>query len=206
MSQSRSPLPDAPPRFCPRCARESPGYDELCRYCGERNEPQGFCPVCEAYCLQPVGSDCPKHDLTLESGPPEPQGHAELGERPEWRTLARFPTRVAAEGPRLRLEAEGIPTFLDGVRMATDVVSHPAIGGVKLQVPARLLDEARVLLDQTWDVPHDDDLDDAWEELGPEPGARRRRIMQGAIVLILALPLLPFVVELVLGLLRAAGR
>jgi hypothetical protein len=128
------------------------------------------------------------------------------GERADWRTVARY-TRVAdAQGPRLRLEAEGIPTFLDGLRMATDILSHPAVGGVKLQVPASMADEARVLLDQTWDVPApEDDLDDAWDELGPEPGARRRSIMRWAIVLFLALPLLPFLVSLLLGILRA-GR
>jgi hypothetical protein len=200
---NRTPLPDAPPRFCPRCARESPAYDELCRYCGERNESQGYCPVCEGYCLRPVGADCPKHDLPLEEGPARAAAHPKVGERPDWRTLARFGSLAQAEGARLRLEAEGIPTFLDNVRMATQYVSHPAIGGVKLQVPAALLDEARILLDQTWDVPPDDDLDDAWEELGPEPGARRRRIMQWAIILLLALPLLPFAIELILGLLRA---
>jgi hypothetical protein len=199
------PHPDAPPRFCPRCVRESPASEELCGYCGERTERQGYCPVCESYCLRRVGADCPKHDLSLEAGPPEALPLAVVGDRPSWRTVARFATRAAAEGPRLRLEAEGIPTFLDGVRMATDVVSHPAIGGVRLQVPAALLDEARVLLDQTWDVPHDDDLDDAWEELGPEPGARRRRIMQGAILLFLALVLLSFVFELMMGLLQVAG-
>lgn len=190
---------EAPPRFCPLCLRPAAPRDDLCRHCGERTAAQGYCPVCQSFRLFRIGEDCPKHDLPLEAGAIERADSHEGGERPRWTTLARFDSLAAAEGPRLRLEAEGIPTFLDGLRMATDVLSHPALGGVKLQVPATLVDEARVLLDQSWGLPPPDDLDDAWDELGPEPGARRRKVMQWAIIVILALPLLSFVIELLLG-------
>jgi hypothetical protein len=193
-----------PPRFCPDCARPAGPHDRLCRYCGSRCEPQGYCGVCEAFWPQPVGSRCPKHDLPLEPGSLPRPDLRPAGGRPDWRTVARYASAAQAQGPRLRLEAEGIPTFLDGLRMATALLGHPVVGGVKLQVPADLVDEARILLDQTWDVPPaPDDLEDAWDELAPEPGARRRAVMRWAIILMLALPLLPFLVELVAALFRA---
>lgn len=196
---------EAVPRFCPHCAREVPPYEELCRYCGDRTEPQGFCGVCESYALARIGVPCPKHELPLEEGPGQPPVSAAGGAPIDWKTLARFDSLTEAEGPRLRLESEGIPTFLDGVRMAAGVMNPPAIGGIKLQVPAALADDARVLLDQSWDVPADD-LDDAWEELGPEPGARRRAIMKWAIVVILALPLLVSALGMLLTILTGGGR
>ena len=65
-------------------------------------------------------------------------------------------------------------------------------GGLSLQVPSELVAEARILLDQTWSLPTEaeDDLDDAWEELAPDPGSRRRTVMKVAIVLMLVLPFL----------------
>lgn len=177
--------PVEPPRFCPRCDRPAAAQDPLCRSCGDPTAPQGYCDVCEAYVAARVGADCPKHDVPLGDAPPHaPAG----GPRPDWATVARFGSVAHAMGPRLRLEAEGIPTFLDGQRMATNIPNHPAVGGVRLQVPRPMLADARVLLDQSWEPPPGEDLDDAWEDLAPEPGARRRAIMKAAIVLILALP------------------
>jgi hypothetical protein len=45
---------------------------------------------------------------------------------------------------RLRLEAEGVPTFLDGERMASE--AWLATGGVRLQVPDNRLEQARTVL------------------------------------------------------------
>jgi hypothetical protein len=67
---------------------------------------------------------------------------------------------------------------------------HVATGGVKLQVPQPLEADARVLLAQSWSpAVADDDLDDAWEELAPEPGEGRRRVMKAVILVILFGPL-----------------
>jgi hypothetical protein len=71
---------------------------------------------------------------------------------------------------------------------------------VKLQVPEALASEARVLLAQSWTPPIiDDDLDDAWDELAPEPGAFRRRFMKGVIIFFLITPLLMSLMSLYFG-------
>jgi hypothetical protein len=116
-------------------------------------------------------------------------------------TVQTFADTLAAQAPRLRLEAEGIPTFLEGARMGGRSMYLVATGGVKLQVPQSLAADARVLLSQTWSpLPHHDDLDDAWDDLAPEPGAVRRSVMKGAILVILFGPL---VLSLFAWLLRA---
>lgn len=200
-----SAIGEPPPRYCPRCARGTAHDETVCRTCGGQTEPRGYCDVCESYRLAGVGESCVKHDLILETGPaPSPMALSD-GTAIQWTTLARFDSMTAAEGPRLRLFSEGIPVFLDGERMVSGVMNPPAIGGVKLQVPASLLDDARVLLDQIWELPGDE-LDDAWDELGPQPGARRQAVMRWAIVVILGLPLLVPVARLLLELLAAAGR
>ena len=87
-----------------------------------------------------------------------------------WVTVGTFADDHEAEAVRIRLEAEGIPTFVEGARMGGRSMYHVATGGLKLQVPRQLAADARVLLSQTWSLPPSDDgLDDAWEELGPEP-------------------------------------
>lgn len=87
-----------------------------------------------------------------------------------WVTVVTCGHPFAAEARRLRLEAEGIPTFLDDSRMGTDALYQVATGGIKLQVPIGLVDEARVLLAQSWAIPPMDELDEAWEDLGPASG------------------------------------
>jgi hypothetical protein len=57
---------------------------------------------------------------------------------------------MAAEAPRIRLEAEGIPTFVEGERMGARSMYHVATGGVKLKVPDNLASDARIILSQTW--------------------------------------------------------
>jgi len=107
-----------------------------------------------------------------------------------WVTIHQYGDPVVAEISRIRLEAEGIPTFLEGERMGGYGVYQLATGGMKLQVPRHLRDEARIILSQSWTPPSlpDHDVDDAWEELEPEPGHLRRRIMRVFIVLMLGWP------------------
>jgi len=168
------------PRFCPRCLRadEVEKHAALCGRCGDALLPRGYCPICESYLNQAVGELCAKHDVPLEKGADDPDP-TEFESR-YWVTLKTFPDRSAAEGLRIRLEAEGIPTFLDGERMGSAAMYQVATGGVKLQVPEDSLDEARILVSQTWSSPvHDpDNLDDAWDELAPEPGTTLRTTME----------------------------
>jgi hypothetical protein len=190
---------EASPHYCPRCDRARDPAGALCEACGERLRPQGYCGVCEAYWRHPEGADCPKHDIPLDAGPPPRRPALEAGPPAAWVTVASFHHVAEVEAPRIRLEAEGIPTFLDGRRMAEHAL-HPSLGGVRLQVPRPLAAEARVLLGQSWSWPdEDDDLDDAWDELAPDPSARRRAIMQAIVVLLLALPLLRVLVGLLLA-------
>jgi hypothetical protein len=189
-----------PPHFCPRCGKAGPRGASLCPDCGERLALQGFCGVCERHWPLPVGADCPKHEIPLDPERPEPSETWAAGESVEWVTVARFDYPNSAHAPRLRLEAEGIPTFLEGERVGAESVYNVAIGGVRLQVPRPLADDARILLSQTWAAPEDleNDLDDAFESLAPEPGAFRRSVMKAIIVALLLLPLLYSVVETIL--------
>lgn len=168
------------PRFCPRCRRagEVEIHATLCETCGETLRDCGYCPICESYLNQAVGELCAKHDVPLESAAVDPTPF-EFASR-NWVTLETYADRSAAEGLRIRLEAEGIPTFLDGERMGSAAMYQVATGGVKLQVPEESLDDARILVSQTWTAPvHDpDDLDDAWDELAPAPGAMLRTAME----------------------------
>jgi hypothetical protein len=191
------------PRFCPRCGREAGRHATLCDHCGEALRAQGYCAVCERFWRRPAGSDCPKHDIPLDDAPVAPV-HDEAARAP-WVLLHIFPDTQAAEAPRLRLEAEGIPTFLEGSRMGSRSMYHIATGGVRLHVPEPLLADARILLAQSWALPIADDLDDAWENLGPEPGAGRRSFLEGLIVLLflgplVLVPLLLWLIGWLLGL------
>jgi hypothetical protein len=71
--------------------------------------------------------------------------------------VGRFPTGLAAAAARIRLEAEGIPTFLEGERMAGLGAYSVATGGAKLQVPVHLLADARIILSQRWGSKSDKD-------------------------------------------------
>jgi hypothetical protein len=177
----------ATPRYCPRCDRDTEPGEALCALCGESTADQGYCPVCERSWRLPAGSDCPKHEIALEDRPPDGPGL----ETVRWATVASFADALEAEAPRLRLEAEGIPTFLEGERMGRNTIYQVATGGVKLQVPVEQVADARVLLAQTWATPADpDDLDDAWDELAPAPWETRRRVMKGVILLLLFGPVI----------------
>ena len=76
-----------------------------------------------------------------------------------WVTVTVFPNSLAAAVPRTRLEAEGIPTFLDGERMGSLGMYDVATRGVKLQVPANRAAEARIILSQSWSLPTDEKAD-----------------------------------------------
>jgi hypothetical protein len=79
----------------------------------------------------------------------------EPGEAPVWVTVGVFDHALDAGAARLRLEADGIPTFLDGERMG----DHHAVaaGGVRLQVPRRFAHDAREVLSSPGAVLGDDD-------------------------------------------------
>jgi hypothetical protein len=198
--------PDAGARFCPRCrgtVREDGAA--LCAECGEALQPQGYCAVCEDFWPQVAGTPCPKHDVALEEGAPR---RAEFpssagGPAPRWVTVRTFDDASKAEAPRIRLESEGIPTFLEGERMGSMSMYQVATGGVKLQVPQPLLADARILLRQSWSADVvDDELEDAWDELAPAPGAFRRSVMTWMILFLLFGPFL----LVLLSLLMAARR
>jgi hypothetical protein len=149
------------PRFCPRCKSEH--RDEfggvLCQQCGESLVAQGYCPVCEGHWLLEVGELCPKHDFVLEVTPPFPSEPIKPGQSVSWVTVKVFPDSLATAVPRTRLEAEGIPTFVEGERMGSLGAYNVATRGVKLQVPADRVDEARIILSQDWSLPTDERAD-----------------------------------------------
>jgi hypothetical protein len=187
------------PQFCPGCGRTGPDDARLCPSCGDALAAQGYCDICEVFWPLRPGMSCPKHDVPLESGPNCAPAAFPPGESPRWVTVHTFADPMQAEPPRIRLEAEGIPTFLEGERMGSHTIYQVATGGVKLQVPESLAADARILLGQSWTAPLADDLDDAWEELAPEPGARRRAIMKIVIVFLLVAPLVMTLLSLLFG-------
>jgi hypothetical protein len=113
-------------RFCPRCEGDVPAGTELCPACGERAQDQAVCSICERAWNLAEGTPCPKHDVPLVAW----SEHDEATRPPDdiasgWVTIARFRHTIAAEPPRIRLEAEGIPTFLDGARMGANALHNP---------------------------------------------------------------------------------
>ncbi|MGC8642032.1 MAG: hypothetical protein ACP5XB_19375 [Isosphaeraceae bacterium] len=163
-----SPQARHAPRFCPRCRVSFADVSDpsICPSCGDVLIPQGYCPVCEDYWLLPVETACPKHDLPLDAiGPPRPLLDGE-GKPPRWTTVAHYGDSQSADAPRIRLEAEGIPTFVEGERMGARSMYHVATGGVLLKVPDTMAHDARIILSQTWSVTADqlgieDDDEDA---------------------------------------------
>lgn len=180
------------PAYCRRCGLSADPDHQLCRHCGEIQEPCGYCPTCEAFWQRSVGSLCPKHDVELEESPPTPPLLVDPGQNTErWVTVATYAHPNEATGPRIRLEAEGVPTFLDGARIAGATLYQVATGGVRLQVPESLAGSARILLTQSWTIlPNEPtanelDDDDPWVGLAPDLGTRRRTVMKGVILILL---------------------
>jgi len=131
----------------------------LCPECGDTVIPQGFCLVCERYWLLPVGAFCPKHDIDL-APPASSDGASATGKSVDWVTVMVFPHSLAARAPRIRLEAEGIRTFLEGERMGEPGMHHAAAGGVKLKVPADQVGDASRVLSQDWSLGGDEGVAD----------------------------------------------
>lgn len=205
---------DEVPRFCPRCLARGKAGQILCDECGETMALSGYCTVCDNYLSLAPGALCPKHDLTLDDAPPPARFETMDTAFTDWVRVAAYPHPMAAEAPRIRLEAEGIPAFLEGERMGDHALYAIATGGVKLLVPKQLEAEARILLSQSWSLPipaddeidgdwddHEisDDLDDTWKPLPPDPGARRRMVMKIVIVVILAYPVIKLMVAVFAG-------
>jgi hypothetical protein len=164
------PRPE-PPRFCPGCKRPRSSHSGLCPECGDRLESQGYCTVCESYWPIPADEPCPKHELPLVPDQPEPLHSVRQGERIDWVTVGTYALPYMADAARLRLDAEAIPTLLDGYRMGTNTAYHVATGGIRLQVPRAFQQDARILLSQNWSVPADDEEDEEdWDEVAPEAG------------------------------------
>jgi hypothetical protein len=151
---------------------------------------QGYCAVCEAYWALAPGTPCPKHEVALESKAPGPAEVFSPGNDQAWVTVGSFADPLRAEAPRIRLESEGIPTFLEGERMGSPSMYQVATGGVKLQVPESLVADARILLAQSWLPAVGDDLDDAWDDLAPDASATWRDLSRFFVLLALFLPLL----------------
>lgn len=189
----------ARPLYCLRCRFEAADGVRICPDCGDSLCERGYCPVCEEELLLPVGALCPKHDIDLIDPPPS-TGAFNDGHTPRWVTIATFSDPAKTEAARLRLEAEGIPTFLDGERM--NAIYSVATGGAKLQVPEPLAADARILLNQTWSPPVHDDLDDAWEELAPEPGAAHQGLITSIALVVVFVMTAPLALALIARLLR----
>jgi Putative prokaryotic signal transducing protein len=153
--------PGAIPRFCPGCKLDEFGDREgsTCPECGDTLRAKGFCPVCERHLLQVAGDLCPKHDIELE--PPQTHEFQSVREGPPapWVTVSVFPNSATAAILQGRLEAEGIPTILDGERMGTAGMYFVATRGVRLQVPADRVGDARIILSQNWSLPDDEKAD-----------------------------------------------
>jgi hypothetical protein len=184
------------PRYCPRCGEGDADVlagSSLCVACGETLRDRGYCPICEDSWKLEAGALCPKHEVELLESRPGDEALAKPGAAGPLVTVATYTHPNQANAPRIRLEAEGIPTFLDGERIAGNTLYQVATGGVRLQVPASLASAARILISQTWAAPKSDpgdDLDDAWEDLAPEPGVRRRAVMKLAILVFLFGPII----------------
>ncbi len=195
------------PRYCPRCrvvADRLEADATLCAECGETLRRQGYCSICERFWKLDAGELCPKHDVELLDEPP-PQILLPPGDRASLVTVATYSHPNLANAPRIRLEAEGIPTFLDGERIAGNTLYQVATGGVRLQVPASLASAARILIAQSWAPPAEteDDLDDAWEQLAPDPGVHARSIMKASILVFLFGPI---VIAALSALIKALGQ
>lgn len=194
----QEPTP-AQPLFCVRCRREGPRDARVCPDCGDALCERGYCPVCENLLPLPIGAQCPKHDLELTEPPPSPD-EFNGADAPRWVTIATFADFPKAEATRLRLEAEGIPTFLDGERM--NAIYSVATGGAKLQVPEPLVNDARILLNQTWSPPVHDELDDAWDELAPAPGEAHQGLITGIALVVVLVLIVPMALVVIAKLLR----
>ena len=162
MIRNETPSSQPGPRFCQGCGLDDFASFEgaFCPECGDSLLlAEGYCPVCEKHLPQAPGSLCPKHDLVLEEGPAEERVSVEDGGYVPWVTVSVFPNSVTAAILQSRLEAEGIPTILDGERMGTAGMYLAVTRGVRLQVPEDRVADARIILSQDWSLPEDEKAD-----------------------------------------------
>jgi hypothetical protein len=172
----------------------------LCAACGDALVAQGYCAVCEGHWTLAVDTPCPKHDLPLEASRARAhRPHTPTSADP-WVAVVRYADSLRAEAQRIRLEAEGIPTFVEGARMGNSAMYPEATSEMKLCVPASLAADARILLAQSWALPDDDDLEDAWDDLEPRPVAAWLDVGR---VIVFLLALIPLLFVLVVFLLKA---
>ncbi len=162
---SKESAPTGIPRYCPNCSAVFRGDHDspLCSYCGDSLVPQAYCAVCEDWWRLPVDALCPKHEIALDEAPDADLAkQIPFDQQISWVTVKVFPDSLSAAVPRSRLEAEGIPTFVEGERMGSPAMYRVATGGAKLQVPADRADDARIILSQRWSLPGDehDDFED----------------------------------------------
>jgi ribosomal protein S27AE len=188
---------DTAPRFCPDCGRAAGDSAErrLCERCGSTLVIQGYCPICESRVRRRIGELCPKHDVQLLADDVEEQPRLPDGSPISWVTVKRFPDSLAVAAARIRLEAEGISTFVEGERMGAPTMYRVATGGVKLQVPTDYVAEARVILSQDWSWP-DEELGLKEDDPPPpdvpphEADSPRAFLIEFIVVLTLAIPLI----------------
>lgn len=207
MSQPGIPTIGESPRFCPDCGRVAGEGSErpLCDFCGATLAMQGYCPICEARVRRRVGESCPKHDVELTADEPAPWPSVPRDASVAWVTVKRFPDSLSASAARIRLDAEGIPTFLEGERMGAPAMYRVAVGGVKLQVPPEHAAEARVILAQDWSWPGDEleleePPEDGEERSSPhEIVSGRWLLLELFVILAIAMPLLVALVVFLLG-------
>ena len=206
MSEDSTIMISDAPRFCPDCGREADSEGRpLCSHCGGPLAIQGYCPICESRVRRRVGEPCPKHDVELLSENPFSGPPSSASSHVSWVTVARFPDSLAASAARIRLDAEGIPTFIEGERMGAPAMYRVATGGVKLQVPAELVADARVILSQDWSWPDEEfekedglDLDDV-EPATAESASPRAFLIELLVILGLAIPLIAALVVYLRG-------
>lgn len=97
------------------------------------------------------------------------------GDRPgklrgKWITVRTFSTAEAAHLVKLRLDRAGIPSYIDNENTGTSLwIVQPAVGGIKLRVPAPFEQQAKEVL-ESGGRPDDEDAredeDDEDEEVG----------------------------------------
>jgi hypothetical protein len=191
-------------RFCPDCGQaRGPADGDLCGHCGGTLVIQGYCPICESRLRLRVGEPCPKHDVKLLSDDDEVRPRLPADASIAWVTVKRFPDSLAVAAARIRLEAEGIPTFVEGERMGAPSMYRVATGGVKLQVPTELAADARIILDQDWSWPDEeldqddgdgDELNPGLEERTHVPDSSRAFLIEVIVILALAIPMLAWLI------------
>jgi hypothetical protein len=158
--------------FCPTCRKSTSrkASGGLCAYCGDPLIAEGYCPVCEAFLPLPAGAPCPKHQIALESQAPPRLSAAIADQSTAWVEVGRFADALACQPPRIRLEAEGIPTMIDGERMGDRSMYQVATGGVRLRVPEEFAGDARIILSQTWSATAAAlDIEDDWPDFDDDP-------------------------------------